>query len=150
MSVILSSVLGAITGSLFFGFWLAALMWIYVFLYGDYSIELFGASSLPKPIFLALTAGLIFGGIQGFFAGLLIKSLNASVLSKSILISFVITEVLVIILLLFLSFDTNPMSMIGAFIERFYDMVKISLVLLIPSIVIGTILTKVISFIISR
>jgi hypothetical protein len=67
------------------------------------------------------------------------------------LFSLIVTEILTAILFLFISFDTNPISMIAeAFVGRFYDIVKISLVLLVPSILVGVIATKIISIIPSK
>ena len=147
--VILSSVFGALAGSLIFGLWLAVLMWIYVFLYGYYDLGLFG--SLPTPMFIAFKAGLIFGGIQGFLVGFLIKVFGVSTFSGNLLISFIATEILIGFLFMFTSFDLNPIEMIlSAFYDRFYDLVKTSLVMLVPTIVTGGIVKKAISYIIAR
>jgi len=151
LEVILSSVFGALAGSLVFGVWLVILMSAYILLYGSYPMDLFGASSLPKPILLAFLAGLIFGGIHGVFTGLIIKTFDISELAKSILMSLIIIEILIVILFCLTSGDTNFFGMMAsAFIDRFYDLVKTSLVMLVPSIVSGILLKQVISFIVAR
>ena len=144
--VILSAFSGAIFGSLSFGLWLMSLMYIYILLYGSFSLgNLFlGEFTLEKPIFLAFFAGVVFGSVQGFIVGLLIKSFDITILSKSILTSFVITELLVTVIILFLSFDSSPITMIGEFISKYYDFAKTSLVMLVPTIITGVIMTKAI------
>jgi len=56
-----------------------------------------------------------------------------------------------VILFCLTSGDTNFFGMMAsAFIDRFYDLVKTSLVMLVPSIVSGILLKQVISFIVAR
>ncbi len=152
INLVLSSIFGAFIGSLVFGLFLAVCMAIYIYLYYSFSVDFaLGSLTVDNPIRTAFYIGFFFGGVQGFCSGLVIKSFDILVLSKGILISLVITEVLIAIFFLFTSFDFNPIVMMGtAFIERFHYLVKTSLVILVPTIVTGGIVTKAISYIIAR
>lgn len=151
--VILSVISGVVIGALCFSLWLAGLMFIYVSKYNSFGSGgfLFDSLSFKTSILMAFILGLIFGSIQGFFISIMLKLLGILSLPKSILFSFIITEFLILSLFLIISFDTNPVTMLTEiFIGRFYDIVKASLVLLIPSIVIGIIATKIITITTSK
>lgn len=149
--VILYAVSGAVTGAFFFGLYLVILMWLYISLYGYFSIGFFG--SLPKPVLSALIIGLIFGSVQGLAVGLFIRIYNINSLSKGVLVGFVVTEIIAFgFYLLFSIFDhPNPVDLIFGFIQDdLFGLIKISLVLFIPSAATGATLTRFISFITSK
>ena len=153
VQVFLSAISGAVSGALCFSLWLAGLMFIYVSIYDSFGKGgfLFDSLSFKESVGMAFVLGLIFGGMQGFFVSLILQNFGGSFPSRTILFSLIVTEVLIAILFLFISFDTNPISMIAeAFIGRFGDLVKISLVFLVPSILVGVIATKIISVIPSK
>lgn len=150
LQIILSVISGAVIGALCFSLWLAGLMFIYVSIYSSFGSGgfLFDSLSIKESVFMAFVSGLIFGIVQGFIFGIILKTFGIASSPKSILFSFLASEILIAILFLFISFDTNPISMMAeAFIGRFYDIVKTSLILLVPSILVGVIATKIISFI---
>jgi hypothetical protein len=151
--LILSALSGVAIGAMSFSLWLAGLIFIYLSIYNLVGSGgfLFDSLSFKTSVFMAFALGLVFGAVHGFFFSIVLKIFGASSLPKSILFSLIVTEILTAILFLFISFDTNPISMIAeAFVGRFYDIVKISLVLLVPSILVGVIATKIISIIPSK
>ena len=153
VQVILSVISGAVIGALCFSLWLAGLMFIYVSIYNSFGSGgfLFDSLSFKNSILIAFISGLIFGCIQGFFVSIILQTFGASSSPKSILFSFIVTEFLILILFLFISFDLNPINMLTeAFTGRFYGLVKTSLILLVPSILIGIIATRIISILPSK
>ncbi len=155
IQVVSSAVSGAIVGSLWFSLWLAGLMYIYVSLYGYFNLGpfIFGDLSLDKPVFWSLVAGAVFGGIQGFSIGLLAGIYNINTVSKGILVGIIITEAIIFgFYFLFSIFDhPNPIELIlGLIQDDLFRLIKISLVLFIPSAATGAILARIISFIASK
>ena len=153
--VFLSVISGTFIGALCFSLWLSGLMFIYVSLYGYYNLGpfIFGDLILDKPVFLAFIIGLIFGIIQGFLTGVFSKIYEINTLSKEILIGFVVTQIIVLGIYFLLSvFDhPNPIELILGFIQDdLFRLLKISLILFIPSAATGLILAKIVSFFASR
>ena len=151
--LILPAISGAVIGAICFSLWLTGLMFIYVSIYNPVGSGgfLFDSLSFKASVFMAFPLGLMFGGVQGFFFSIMLKTFGVSSLPKSILVSFIVTETLIAIFFLFISFDANPISMMAeAFIGRFDDIVKTSLILAVPSILGGVMAAKIISVISSK
>lgn len=150
VQVFLSVISSAVIGALCFSLWLAGLMFVYVSKYNSFGSGGFLVDSLSfkTSVLMAFILGLVFGCVQGFFLSILLKTLGTSSLPKSILFSFIVTEFLILSVFLVISFDTSLITMLTElFIGRLYDIIKISMVLLVPSILIGIIATKIISIV---
>ena len=147
--VILSSFLGAVVGSLVFSISLAIFFYVYIYIYGYleiWEIAFLGAYYVKNPVYDAFIIGSLFGSIQGLVTAVIISIYDINTLQKGILLGLIITEAMILGAYLFISVfdDPNPIVLIFNLIENaLYGLLKISLVLFIPSIITGAIMTKV-------
>ena len=132
-------------GSLFFSIFLCLSMYIYISLYKIFTIGLvFTSGTLQNPIYSSFIFGLIIGGILGFFLGLFINAFGIDNIYKGGLSGFIFIEILVIGIYLFFTFfdEPNPITLIFKLIDNLYELFKVSLVFIIPSILSGAVLGK--------
>lgn len=142
------SALGAILGSLFFSLWLAILFYVYIYIYGYlalWEIAFLGEYYIKNSLYEAFVIGTIIGSIQGFITGIITSVFGMNSFHKGAMIGFVVTEAMIFGVYFFFSVfdDPNPIALIFNLIENaLYELLKISLILLIPSILTGVIITK--------
>lgn len=141
--IILSSVSGVIVGSLLFGIGIGFL--IFVLDKVDKSGGWIG--TVQNPVLLALALGAVFGGVFGFFTGLIIGVFKITGLLKGAFAGFVVTEFLLIIVLAassliyfghYSDFDRLSESVISSFIS----FLILTFCFLIPSVIIGAATVK--------
>jgi hypothetical protein len=152
--MILTGVSGALIGALCFGLYFMFLMYIYIFLYGYFSINLliFSSVTLDKPILAALTTGFAIGSVLGLFTGLTTGMFGVNTILKCMTIGIIVTAIFLSGFFI-LSSGTdmqNPIEFILVLVTDIPSGLIKNFWLFIPSAATGAILARVISFTTSK
>ena len=146
--LIMSSISGIIIGSLSYG--LVFSLIILILNKVDKSGSWIGV--IQNPVLIAFVFGICFGGIFGFFTGMVIGSFKITELLKGAFVGFVVAECMIIIALCAFSLiDSNQFSNLNSLLDSFVSIFFLFLILtvcfLLPSLFIGATTAKLNNFV---
>jgi hypothetical protein len=150
----LSSIVGAAIGALFFGLIIVALFGDeYFFRTGSLTLNegggwIFGPVTVP--IFWVLVVDAVLGGIPGFVTGLIVGARKIKRSLTGAFITICVMEFLILAVILWLTIADLPNArslsrMPGIVIETFSWFLFISMILVVPSAILGIIIVRTIS-----
>jgi Na+/proline symporter len=117
-------------------------MSVYITLFGHFRIDIFfGSNKLENPVFWASVLGAFIGIGVGFLIGLFLSIFEFRNTTHAVIVSSLIPFVS-----LFLFYEIWGDGSVAVPAEDSYEIIKLSLISLIPSIIIGIIVSKVVSY----
>ncbi len=141
----ITPLIGSLTGLLLFSAAFALYMSVYIKLYDVYVIEIFfGSNKLENPIFWAS----IFGAIVGIGLGLII-GLFLSILGLQDTFKVIVVGAIIPFASFYLLYEISYLrggEPIAVPTKDFYDIMKLSVISLIPSIVTGLTASKFLTY----